>query len=460
MNKSDIYKYLDDRADFFSTVSDEIWDHPETCYTERESSAILIRALKECGFEVETGLAGIETAFLGRAGQGHPVIGFLAEFDALSGLSQTAEAEGKEALIPGGNGHGCGHNLLGAGCLAAAVGLKKYLEETGKEGTVIFYGCPAEEGGSGKAFMARDGIFNELDTAIAWHPGSYGYGISGAGMLANCQLYFRFKGISAHAGLAPDQGRSALDAVTLMNVGVQFLREHVPTTARMHYAVTDTGGFSPNVVQADAEALYLLRAPDNTILADVRSRVEDIARGAALMTGTELEIDFVKACSNVVPNDVLGYAAARAMKDVPKNSYSEEDLAYYSRISATNRKGDPEHPLNQSEPDYAPSDKIFGASSDVGDVSWVAPTISFSAPAWPVGTDAHTWQAVTVGKSNIAHGEMLTAGKAMAGLAIDLVNDPQLVEQAKEEHARRLDYKPFVSPIPEGVKPRIIGPRG
>ena len=458
MEKKEVFSYLDSRQAFFDAASDAIWDNPETCYTEHKSSEILIHALEESGFEVTRNVADIETAFTGRAGHGKPVIGFLAEFDALSGLSQVAGCTEKKAEVEGGNGHGCGHNLLGVGCLEAAVGLKKYLEETGKEGTVVFYGCPAEEGGSGKAFMARDGVFDELDVALAWHPGS-DYYISSAGMLANCQLFFRFKGRSSHAGLSPWMGRSALDAVTLLNVGVQFLREHVPTTVRMHYAVTDTGGFSPNVVQANAEALYLLRAPDNTILADVRSRVEDIARGAALMTGTEVEIDFVKACSNVVPNDVLGRAAEKALKEVPKPVYSKEDLDFYSKISATCRNGNAEHPLNQTEADYVPTDKVFGASSDVGDVSWVAPTISVGTPTWPVGTDAHSWQAVSVGKSHIAHSETMVAGKAMTGLAIDLIENPELIEQAKEEHNRRLKGEKFVSPIPKGVKPRVIGPK-
>lgn len=308
MDKQKIFSYLESQKEFLAGVSDSVWDTPETCYEENVSAETVCRALEEAGFTVERNVAGISTAFMGTYGHGKPVIGFLGEFDALSGLSQTAGIAEKCPLVPGGNGHGCGHNLLGAGCLAGAMGMKKYLEETGKEGTVIFYGCPAEEGGSGKAFMAREGCFDVLDAALAWHPGCT-YGATGGGMLANCQIYFRYKGISSHAAMSPHLGRSALDAVTLFNVGIQFLREHVLPTVRMHYAVTDTGGFSPNVVQPTAEVLCLLRAPENGILADVRSRVEDIARGAALMTGTELEIDFVKACSNVVPNNVLGYAA-------------------------------------------------------------------------------------------------------------------------------------------------------
>lgn len=455
MKKQEVFSYLAGQQDFLNCVSDAIWDHPETCFEEVASAEILCKALEEAGFEVTRGVAGITTAFIGTFGHGKPVIGFLGEFDALSGLSQVAGSAVKCPLENGANGHGCGHNLLGAGCLAGAMGMKKYLEETGKEGTVIFYGCPAEEGGSGKAFMAREGCFDRLDAAIAWHPGP-NYGCSGGGMLANCQIYFRYKGISSHAAMSPHLGRSALDAVTLFNVGIQFLREHVLPTVRMHYAVTDTGGFSPNVVQPTAEVLSLLRAPDNTILADVRARVEDIARGAALMTGTELEIDFVKACSNVVPNNVLGYMAVENLRELKLPKYSDENMEFYSQISATNKNGDAKHPVSETIPDYKFTNEVFPASSDVGDVSWVAPTVSLSAATWPVGTAAHSWQAVSVGKSSMAHGGMLIAGQAMAGIAIDLIEHPELLEKAKAEHNERLKGGKYECPIPKGVKPRII----
>lgn len=455
MGKQEIFSYLTEQQEFLNQVSDAIWDHPETCFEEKASAEILCNALTDAGFQVERGVAGIETAFIGSYGNGKPVIGFLAEFDALSGMSQKAGVTEKCALVDGGNGHGCGHNLLGAGCLAGAMGMKKYLEETGREGTVIFYGCPAEEGGSGKAFMAREGCFDQLDVAIAWHPGCE-YSATSGGMLANCQIFFRYKGITSHAGISPHLGRSALDAVTLLNVGIQFLREHVPTSVRMHYAVTDTGGFSPNVVQAQAEALYLLRAPDNTVLKEVRERVEDIARGAALMTGTELEIDFVKACSNVVPNDTLGADAVKNLKLLELPKFSEEEMEFYSKISASNKNGNAEHPIAEKVSEFHPTNDVFPASSDVGDVSWVAPTVSLGGASWPVGTAAHSWQAVSVGKSTLAHKGMLIAGQAMAGLAIDLIENPELLKKAKEEHQTRLKGAKYECPIPKGVKPRII----
>lgn len=456
MGKKEVYAYLAAQQDLFARLSDQIWDHPETAFKEVTSAELLCKALEDAGFEVKRGVADIETAFIGVFGHGKPVIGFLAEYDALSGLSQVACCTEKNPLIPGANGHGCGHNLLGVGCLIGAMGAKKYLEETGKEGTVVFYGCPAEEGGSGKTFMARDGVFDGLDVAIAWHPGD-NYGPSSSdSMLANCQMYFRYKGVSSHAAQSPELGRSALDAVELLNVGIQFLREHVPTTVRMHYAITNTGGFSPNVVQSDAEVLYLLRAPDNDTLADVYARVQRIAKGAALMTDTELEIDFVKACSNVVPNDTLGYVAIENLHTLDPIEYTAEELEFASKISATIKGGNPESPMDTNIPEFKLSNKVINASSDLGDVSWLAPTAVVCAPTWPIGTPAHSWQAVSIGKSGIAHKGMLASGQAMTGVAIDLIENPELLKAAKAEHSKRLSGKKYVCPIPAGVKPRVI----
>ena len=445
---------VDQNEKVLTDLAKKIWENPETAFNEVKACEWTAEVLRNAGFEVETGYVGMPTAIRAVWGKGHPVIGFLGEYDALPGLSQKVSTE-KEPVTPGAAGQGCGHNLLGVACLGAALGMKAELEATGKEGTVVFYGCPAEEVLTGKAFMAREGCFDVLDAALAWHPGCT-YGATGGGMLANCQIYFRYKGISSHAAMSPHLGRSALDAVTLFNVGIQFLREHVLPTVRMHYAVTDTGGFSPNVVQPTAEVLCLLRAPENGILADVRSRVEDIARGAALMTGTELEIDFVKACSNVVPNNVLGYAAVENLRLLKLPEYSKEEMEFYSKIAATNAGGDPEHPVAEEIPDFMPTDMVFPASSDVGDVSWVVPTVSLSTPTWPSGTPAHSWQAVAVGKSALAHNGTLLAGQAMAGLAIDLIEKPELLKEAKEEHQKRLKGGKYECPIPKGVKPRII----
>ena len=298
-----ILSAIEEKRALLEQTSDYIWDNAETAFTEHKSAAWLCDVLRKEGFTVEENLAGIKTAFSGRFGSGKPVIGILGEFDALSGLSQVAGVA--EQISAGGEaGHGCGHNLLGTGSLGAAIGVKAWLEATGKPGTVIYFGCPGEEGGSGKAFMARDGVFDELDAALCWHPAENNKALNKR-WLGNYQVLYKFDGKASHAGGSPEKGRSALDAVELMNIGVQFLQEHIPTSCRIHYAITDTGGFSPNVVQPHAEVLYLMRGVSNAVVADLYDRVNDIAKGAALMTGTTESHQFIKACSNVIPNDAI-----------------------------------------------------------------------------------------------------------------------------------------------------------
>ena len=468
---------IDSVSETICSLSDAIWEVPETAFLETESAHLQCETLKALGFQVEQNLAGIPTAFSGRWGNGKPVIGILGEFDALSGLSQKANVAVKDPLIPGGNGHGCGHNLLGAGSIAAAYGIKSYLESIGASGTVIYFGCPAEEGGSGKAFMARDGVFDELDFALSWHPMDYNAAWYES-TLANIQASYKFTGISSHAAASPHLGRSALDAVELMNVGVQFLREHIIPEARVHYAITDTGGFSPNVVQPKAEVLYLIRAPKNPQVQEIYERVNDIARGAALMTGTKVEIQFIKSCSNFVMNDVIADAIQSNLEEIDCPTLTEEELSFAQALRDSLEK--PSNPVDGLAPKL-PADKaswlrsqpiepianfvvprIHGenalpGSSDVGDVSWVCPTGQVVTATWPAGTPAHSWQAVAAGKSGFAHKAMLYAGKVLACAAIDLMEQPRLLEQAKEEHATRLNHKPFVSPIPKDIVPAAIG---
>ncbi len=482
MKKKEVFEFLSGQADFLSAASDAVWDNPETCFQEAKSSEILCRALEEAGFAVERDVAGIKTAFTGTFGHGHPVIGFLGEFDALSGLSQESGCAEKSPLVPGGNGHGCGHNLLGVGALAGAMGMKKYLEETGKEGTVIYFGTPAEEGGSGKTFMAREGCFDGLDCALSWHPGNFN-GASSGSTLANCQVYYRYKGVSSHAALTPHLGRSALDAVELLNVGVQFLREHIVPEARIHYAITDTGGFAPNVVQPKAEVLYLMRAPTNVVLDDIYQRVTRIAQGAAMMTDTEVEVDFVKACSNTVPNDVLGQLLTDNLMEAEKPTYSDSEVEFIRKIAATTPDGEkaglrrriteiPDHritpeerarllarldePIHDFVMPFVPSNAVSPVSVDAGDVSWITPTAMCGTATWAAGTPAHSWQAVAVGKSELAHKNMLLAGQVLAGAAIDLIEKPELLAEAKAELERRLNGVTYQCPIPKGVQPRVI----
>jgi len=475
-NKRKAMETIDQASDRLCTLSDSIWDTAETAYRETRSAAMQIEALRELGFQVEENLAGIATAFSGRFGQGRPVIGILGEFDALSGLSQKAGRAVKEPAAEGGNGHGCGHNLLGVGGIGAALAVRQYLLDTGKPGTIIYYGCPAEESGSGKSFMARDGVFNELDCALTWHPEGGTFVLSHS-TLANVQINYRFTGVAAHAADCPHLGRSALDACELMNVGVQFLREHIIPEARVHYAITDTGGYSPNVVQASAQVLYLIRAPKNEQVEEIRRRVDDIARGAALMTGTTVEIEFVKACSNILPNRTLGRALRKSMEETPAPVFDEEDQAFAKAIQATiTAPGIAEQVLQALPPEerkkfakwkgaalydlvlpMAWDETPTPGSSDVGDVSWVCPTAWAMVATMAASTPGHSWQLTAQGKSGIAHKGMLHAAKILAGTAIDLIEDPETVEAAKAELRERLGGKPFVSPIPAGAVPKALG---
>lgn len=460
MSKQDINDYLASKADMFYKVSDDIWDAAETTFEEYKSAEVLCKALEKEGFEVSRGIAGIETAFSGKAGSGGPVIGILGEFDALSGLSQVAGLAEKKEIVKDGNGHGCGHNMLGAGSLAAACGIKKYLEESGAPGTVIYYGCPGEEGGSGKAFMAREGVFDGLDMALSWHPGLTNT-VWPVTTLANCQVIYRFKGVSAHAAADPFNGRSALDAMELMNVGVQFLREHIIPDARIHYAITNTGGFSPNVVQANAEVLYLIRAPKTKQVNEIYQRVNKIASGAALMTETEMSAEYVKACSNVILNDTLNKVLHSNFSHAPAPQYTEAELKELQALAETTKgftavEPRPENkgPIFDTVMPLQLVEKVAPGSTDVGDVSWICPTAQITTSTWTVGTPNHSWQIVAQGKSPSARKGLLYAGQVLAAAAIDIIENPSLLEEATAEFTRRLNGERYVCPIPKDVKPR------
>lgn len=477
MEKQRALDYIAEKKSLITRVSDNIWEAAETAFEEYKSIDYLCDALESEGFVVEKNVADIETAFTARYGKGYPVIGILGEFDALSGISQVANSTKKEALIEGANGHGCGHNLLGAGSLGAALGIKKYLEETNKSGTIIYYGCPGEEGGSGKAFMAREGVFDELDIALTWHPETINAVVS-LSSLANYQISYKFHGVSAHAAANPHDGRSALDAVELLNIGVQFLREHIIQDARVHYAITNTGGFSPNVVQPYAEVLYLIRAPKTPQVEEIYQRVNDIAKGAALMTGTSVEIEFVKAASNLVPNNVLEGMLYQNLSSVSIPKYNDEEIAYAEEFMKTGgeqqniAKGiamkipDLEkrnyllsklnEPISDFVLPYFKSNQAMPGSTDVGDVSWICPTSQIAVASWANNTAAHSWQAVAQGKSSIAHKSLVYAGQVLAATAIDLINDTKKVEEAKAELKSRLGDSKYISPIPKEVKPRPI----
>ena len=465
---------LDQKKEALFSLSDALWDHPETGFHEAFAAESYCKALAQEGFLVEENLAGIKTAFSGTFGSGGPVIGFLGEFDALPGLSQQAGLCEKQAVVPGGAGHGCGHNLLGVGSLAAAIAVKQYLQETGMPGTVKFFGCPAEEGGSGKGFMARAGVFNGLDLAFSWHPADVNV-VSSESSTANYQICYHFRGISSHAALAPELGRSALDALELMNIGVQFLREHIPVTSRIHYAITDTGGNAPGVVQPYAQAMYLIRSPELHQVKELFERINKIAKGAAMMTETEVDIEFVKACSNTVLNATLLEVMQKNLEEIPSDFFTQEDRELAGRIAATYSgdgyfeellagiqdpalretiAADRGNPLHSVVMPYPKEQQGF-VSSDVGDVSWNCPVAQISTTTMPAGTPMHSWQAVSVGKSSMAHKGMLYAAKVMAASAIDILEHPDLIVRAKEEFDRRTGGQAYVSPIPPDVNPRI-----
>ena len=458
---SRLSQIIEEKREKLIEVSNQIWQYAETGFEEFKSAELLCKALVDEGFEVDKGVAQIETAFMGTCGSGKPIIAFLGEFDALTGLSQSGGIALSNPQQVGGNGHGCGHNLLGTGSLAAAIALRDYMQEHNIKGTVRYYGCPGEEIGGGKTFMAREGVFDDVDIALTWHPGTTN-NIMSVATLACYEVYFKFKGKSAHAAASPHLGRSALDAVELMNIGVNYLREHIIPEARVHYALTNTGGSSPNVVQAEAEVLYFVRAPRVSQTEDIYQRICDIARGAALMTGTEVDIDLASALSNVIPNTTLEQVMHENFVKLGVPSYTDEELQFARAIRETlseeEKKVDVQRNRELAGKDMADvidpfkPDEFMAGSTDVGDVSWLVPTAQCMTACEPLGTPLHTWQIVATGTTSLAHKGMLHAGKIMASTALDVLLQPALIEQAKAELIERRAGEVYTSPLPSDVK--------
>jgi aminobenzoyl-glutamate utilization protein B len=474
LDKIKILDMIDGKKDIYIKASDKIWELAEIRYKEFNSAELLCKILEAEGFTVEKNIGYVPNAFVGSFGKEGPVIAILGEYDALAGLSQKGGIAHKEAIVNGGSGHGCGHNLLGAGSLAAAVAVKDYLSQNKIPGTIRYYGCPGEEGGSGKTFMVREGVFAGVDAALTWHPTSFS-GVFSPSTLANYQIKYKFHGKSAHAA-NPHLGRSALDAVELMNVGVNFLREHIIQEARISYSIINAGGISPNVVQPEAEVLYLIRALNTPQVQEIYERVCNIARGAAMMTGTECEIVFEKACSNYVPSNILGNLLYENLKEVGIPQFDEQDVKYAREIQST---------LSSSEIDYAIQelrsvtedkgrelndylkDKVLSdmiipyrqvssvlpGSTDVGDVSWLIPTAQIWGLTFALGTPYHSWQMVAQGTTDLAHKGMLNAGKVLAMTAVDLYIQPEIIKKAKEDLKEQVGGKTYFCPIPSGVKP-------
>ena len=464
------------KADAAVALAKEIWNYAELSYEEVRSAAALVEALKKEGFAIEEGIAGIPTAFTAtfQNGSGKPVVGFLAEYDALAGLSQKAGCPVQEAVEPGGAGHGCGHNLLGAGCYAAAVALKDYLVKENKDGTVIFFGCPAEEGAGSKQFIARAGYFDNVDFAYTWHPETINE-VGSKGSVAIMGANFTFTGVAAHAGAEPHLGRSALDAVELMNVGCNYLREHMIDAARIHYAYSDAGGSAPNVVQSCAVIKYEVRAPKVSQVQELFTRVVDVAKGAALMTGTKMQYEITMAFSDYTANRTLGAVVDQCFRVLGAPDWTEEDydlaagfLRTYPRSTMAGIREKlgayfaPEEldkalekPLDSTvHPFYPKAAGYNSGSTDVGDVGYATPTVMFHVATACLGNVGHSWQNTAFACSDIGMKGMLRAAEVMTLSAIRTMEQPELIRKAKEELIGKNGGK-YRCPLPDYVTPPI-----
>jgi aminobenzoyl-glutamate utilization protein B len=432
-NTTPMLAALDAASAHYATVAKQIWTFAEVGYMEQKSSALLQSELKGAGFTVKPGVAGEPTAFIAEYGSGKPVIAILGEFDALPGLSQDSVPE-RKPLRAGGPGHGCGHHLFGTASVAAAISLKQWMQANNVKGTLRMIGTPAEEGGAGKVYMVRDGVFNDVDAVIAWHPGDDN-SVNGERSMANISGKFRFHGLSAHAAGAPERGRSALDAVEVMDVMTNFLREHIPDGSRIHYVITD-GGRAPNVVPDEAEVYYVVRHVEMSIVKDIWAKVINAAKGAALGTGTTYDLQLVGSVYSLLPNETLAKVQQRALEKVGGFTYSAEERAFAERIQKT--EAFTAVPLEMAARVKPLAIGQAGAgSTDVGDVSWVVPTVQLSAATWVPGTAAHSWQAVAAGGTTIGYKGMMVAAKTMALTGADLFSSPATVEAAKTELASK-----------------------
>ena len=438
-----VIKFLDSKSDEYTTMSNAIWALAELGYQENETSKLMQFHLKEENFSINNGVAEIPTAFIASYGSGKPIIAILAEMDALPGLSQDAKPERKiiKEEMPG---HACGHNLFGTGSIAAAVAVKNWLIKTGTTGTIRLYGTPAEEGGSGKVYMVRAGLFRDVDIVLHWHPSDRN-DASPASSLANKSAKFRFHGIAAHAAAAPEKGRSALDAVESMNFMVNLMREHLPEPARIHYIITD-GGTAPNIVPENAEVYYYVRHPNVDELERIWTRVIKVAKAAAIGTETTLEYEVIHANRPLLPNLPLANLVLEKLSQVGGVYYNEEEEIFAKSLRATLEN--PNRELG-SEKNIQPfEEKVGRGSTDVGGISWVVPTAGFRTATWVPGTPGHSWQAVACGGMSIGHKGMMNAAKTLALSCIHVFQNPAIVEEAWEtiqkQRGPKFDYYPLL----------------
>jgi len=478
MTKQEALQFIETKQDMLFELSRKIWENPELQFKEWMATDLYREVLEKEGFQVTDNLAGMPTAFMGEYGHGKPVIGILGEYDALENLSQEGCLAVQKKREGGTSGHGCGHNLLGMGSLAAAIMVKEYLKETGKEGTVRFYGCPAEEGGGGKCYMVREGCFDDVDAALTWHPDNMNYMVP-TNLLAIISGKFKFKGVAAHASMSPDLGRSALDAAELMNVGANFLREHVNGNARIHYAFLNDGGPYPNVVQSEAELYYTVRAPKLTQAKEIFDRLTKVADGAATMTETTVDYKITAAMAETLTNVSLERLMHKNFTELGGVPIDDKDIAFAEEIRKNMNENELMYdvnrleiyhgeeyadmvrphiegqPINNYVYPYKVPEKVFFGSSDVGDVSQVAPCAQISTACFAQGTPNHTWMIVSQAAAPLGNKAAFHAGKVIGATAIDLIDDPEQMKAAREEFERRTKGVKYVSLLPEDNKPAV-----
>lgn len=440
--KQKVSASIEKERDTYKKTALSIWEYAELGYKETNSSGLLSMQLKNNEFEVTNGVAGIPTAFVATYGSGSPVVGILAEYDALPGLSQDTSPN-KNPIPNKNNGHGCGHHLFGTGSIAAGIAIKNLIKEGKLKGTIKIFGCPAEEGGSGKVYMVRDGVFNSVDIMLHWHP-SDNNSVTYTSALANKSAKFRFYGISSHASASPEQGRSALDAVEAMDYMVNMMREHIPQETRIHYVITN-GGKAPNVVPDVAEVYYYIRNPEKSVAVSVFDRVAKAAEGAAMGTGTRSEYEIIGGTHDLLINTTLADAMQINLEKVGGVQYTAEEIAFATKIQSSFIDKKP--PItNAAKVNPMHIEKNLG-STDVGDVSYTVPTVGIETATWVPGTGAHSWQAVSCGGTDIGIKGMLIAAKTLSFMAIDLFTNPTLVQKAKDEFKSSkgdYQYKPLL----------------
>ena len=466
-----VVDFVQEKAPLFQELSDRIWESPELGLHEVKSSAVLADALEADGFEVERGVAWMPTAFTATYGAGRPVIGLLGEFDALPSLSQARGVAEHRPLVAGGPGHGCGHNLLGTAAAAAAMAVKRAIARGEVRGTVRFYGCPAEETLVGKVFMVKAGLFADVDCALTWHPGSNNAVANGSSLAMN-SAKFTFHGVSSHAAAAPERGRSALDAVELMNVGVNFLREHVPSTTRIHYVITN-GGLGPNVVPNEAQVWYYVRAPKRRDVEEIYGRVLNIARGACQMTDATHDVRLLCGCYDTLPNRTLGDRMHAHLTAIGAPKFTDEERQLGRQLQASvgeEAVAKAVAHMRKGGADVAAGAVLYegiqpqggfgepgGGSTDVGDVSYVVPTAQVRCVTAPIATPGHSWQNVVTVGSSIGQKGMRYAAQVMAATCCDLMREPELVGRAQAEFREATAGSPYLSPVRDVAQPPLNG---